>query len=79
MNSKEILKALDRVDSVFISVRLVEGGPPTIIRWKDKSLALRRKIRAQVSVAVKENPDARFNARVIDNNLDKIILVGDSA
>lgn len=77
MDGKEILKALDRVDSVFISVRLVEGGPQTMIRWKDKSLALRRKIRAQVSAVLRENPDARFNARVIDS-VDKIILVGES-
>lgn len=78
MNSKEILRALDRVDSVFIAVRLVEGGPLTILRWKDKSLALRRKIRAQVSAALKDNPDAQFNARVVDN-VDKIILVGETA
>lgn len=78
MTSKEILKALEKVDSVFISVQLIAGAPPILLRWKDKSLAIRRKIRAQVNTMAKDNPRAEFNARVI-MSVDKIIVVGEEA
>jgi len=78
MTAAELNAAIDQCGSVFIGVRFeTEDGGVSFLRWRDKSFAIRRKIRALARDALKQHPEARFNARIADTGgIEKTLIVG---
>jgi hypothetical protein len=79
MSLDELNTAIDQCGSVFIRVRFAEGEKEvSFLRWRDKSFAIRRKIRALATDLAKRNRNIRFAARIADTGgIEKTLIVGD--
>lgn len=75
MSADELNSAIETCGTVYIAIQLEADGKSNFLRWKDRSFAIRRKIRALAREAQKTNPTARFRARV-QEGLDRVLIVG---
>lgn len=75
MSAEELNAAIDVCGIVYIGVRFESGGDVSYLRWKDRSFAIRRKIRSLAKEAQKHHPNVRFKARV-QEGLEKTLIIG---
>jgi hypothetical protein len=75
MSADELSKAIDACGTVYIGVPFTTSGAVSFLRWKDRSFAIRRKIRALAKDAQKQDPGIRFRAR-IQEGLEKTLIIG---
>jgi hypothetical protein len=75
MSADELNTAIDECGTVYIGVQFESEGETSFLRWKDRSFAIRRKIRALAKEAQKQRPEARFKAR-IQEGLEKTLIIG---
>jgi hypothetical protein len=75
MSADELNAAIDACGIVYIGIKFETNGEASFLRWKDRSFAIRRKIRALAKEAQKQRPNARFRARV-QEGLEKTLIIG---
>lgn len=75
MSAAELSAAIDACGTVYIAIAFEDGNGTSFLRWKDRSFAIRRKIRALAKDCQKQHPQARFKARVQDG-LEKVLIIG---
>lgn len=77
MTGSEILVALDECGAIFLSFAFVRKGEADYLRWRDKSKAMRSRVKTLVKDVLKKDPLARFNARVSDSGVEKTLIIGE--
>jgi hypothetical protein len=77
MTSAEVISALESCDAIHIGVRLIADGGVVHMKWRERSDAMRRRIRALIGDEAKKNATARFNATVHDIPGERILMLGD--
>ena len=77
MNSAELLNAITQADAIYIGVRLGAGGDVVYMKWRDKSDAMRKRVRKMISDKIKEEPAFQFRASVNDVGGEQTVIIGD--
>lgn len=77
MKGPELLEAIANAHAVYVGVRFGIGDEVTYMKWREKSEALRKRVRKIVNDQMKGDKDTVFHASIIDAGGEKIVIMGD--